>query len=473
MKKNIFTFLLFLFTTLINAENIKQKSVIKPNSETDSVFVKFNMDKGEILNLRLSNQFLESQIIENIKNGDDFRLYIGNKLSYLHVFKTIMNDSGVLVKEGDSLEISYKQGKFIFHTLSKNNNDSNLNIWKEYYEFVKYQKPFNQISTAKKNAISKKNISEVLKLNEQLFKLRNDFIKEYERKFPIDNEYKSAFIGQYKFTTLGLDYWDIKSLGNQKELSEKYSEIIKLLQTQNINTEIVNLFFDLFVDYHKTIIPSSEKEDKAKFAQLLFNSIKRDFAGYNRDVLVIQLLYKGRNKELQEKFYNDFKIFAEDVAFLNKAQEIIGKNSEKQNFEKKNDTHLKRINGKQTTLKELLERYKGSYVYVDFWASWCAPCRLEMPKTLEASKKYNNIKFLFISTDENQEQWKKAHQKILVGYEDSFLLLNQSSSDFIKEIKLEAIPRHILFDKNGNMSYGNFPGADDSAFERLLNQYNK
>lgn len=71
--------------------------------------------------------------------------------------------------------------------------------------------------------------------------------------------------------------------------------------------------------------------------------------------------------------------------------------------------------GSEVTLSDL----KGKLVLVDFWASWCGPCRKENPNVVEAFEKYNKSKFknargfevFSVSLDKNEDSWKKAIKK--------------------------------------------------------------
>lgn len=470
--KYIFLIIVFIFISCQSKSG--EVNVLMDNDsnllQKDSAFVKIKLQR-ESLSLRVSNVFLESQFLDKLVNGNSIGTSVGNELSYIHVSKDLTNESGVYLKKGDSIEISYLDGRFIFKSLSSKNNTAGLNLYRDYYEYVKKQNPFEKLSADKKEAVAQKNLAKVLGINEKLYQVRVHFINQYLKNNTLDNIYRDSFLSQYRFTKLRLDYWDIKALGNTDQLTEKYIEILNFFKKDTIQAEILPTLFEIIIDYDKTIIPISQKNDRAKFAEYLFNSIKTDFSEKNRDILILQLLRAGRNKDLLNKFYKDFKTFSKNESFINRAKDIIIKNSEQQNFAGNDDTLLKDSQGNKITLTELLSKYKGDASYIDFWASWCAPCRLEMPKSLIASKKYTNIKFIYISTDQNEEQWIKANTKILPNYHDSYLLLNENSSKFIKEINLRAIPRHIIFNKNGEMSNIDAPGANDTQFENILNQY--
>src|SRR6185503_5263408 len=76
---------------------------------------------------------------------------------------------------------------------------------------------------------------------------------------------------------------------------------------------------------------------------------------------------------------------------------------------KQEDLGMKDVNGKTFTMSEL----KGKVVYIDFWASWCGPCRRQMPFSKQlhdglTDKQKKDIVFLYISIDADENNWKKA-----------------------------------------------------------------
>ncbi len=71
------------------------------------------------------------------------------------------------------------------------------------------------------------------------------------------------------------------------------------------------------------------------------------------------------------------------------------------------------INGKEVSLSDL----KGKYVYIDVWATWCGPCRYELPHLKELEKKMHGKKIVFvsISCDKDKAAWEKMVKETRFG----------------------------------------------------------
>ncbi len=97
---------------------------------------------------------------------------------------------------------------------------------------------------------------------------------------------------------------------------------------------------------------------------------------------------------------------------------------------------------------------KGKYVYIDVWATWCGPCRAEIPFLKKAEEKYHgkNIEFVSISVDvpKDYDKWKTfVKEKELGGLQ--LLADNNWKSDFITAFSINSIPRFILIDPDGKV----------------------
>jgi len=99
-----------------------------------------------------------------------------------------------------------------------------------------------------------------------------------------------------------------------------------------------------------------------------------------------------------------------------------------------------------------LESLKGKYVYIDVWATWCGPCRAEIPFLKQLEEKYHgkNIEFVSISVDveKDHEKWKTFVTDKALGGTQLYADKNWNS-DFITSFRINSIPRFILIDPNG------------------------
>lgn len=104
--------------------------------------------------------------------------------------------------------------------------------------------------------------------------------------------------------------------------------------------------------------------------------------------------------------------------------------------------------------KTKLEDFKGKYVYIDIWATWCGPCIGEIPSLKKVEEKYHdkNIVFVSISIDKvkDMEKWKTMIEKKELGG-IHLIADNDWNSKFIQDFKVTSIPRFILLDPKGNI----------------------
>ncbi|TAD82894.1 MAG: TlpA family protein disulfide reductase [Bacteroidetes bacterium] len=120
---------------------------------------------------------------------------------------------------------------------------------------------------------------------------------------------------------------------------------------------------------------------------------------------------------------------------------------------------------------ELFERVNSSLVYVDFWASWCAPCRAEMPKSKKMKElfKDSSVEFVYISIDEKSNAWLKANKiEGLGSYPLSYLLNRPKDAPVVKQLMVNTIPRYVIFNRNGEVLNSNAPRPSDPALIPLL-----
>jgi thiol-disulfide isomerase/thioredoxin len=128
---------------------------------------------------------------------------------------------------------------------------------------------------------------------------------------------------------------------------------------------------------------------------------------------------------------------------------------------------------KKISFEGLLKEKPARVTYIDFWASWCAPCRTEMPnlKNLKTQFAGLGIEFICISIDETFTDWQSANAKEnLDYYTNSYIINNPRNSAIIKQIKLTSIPRYLIYNKKGNLLNADAPAPGDPALLSLLNK---
>jgi thiol-disulfide isomerase/thioredoxin len=123
--------------------------------------------------------------------------------------------------------------------------------------------------------------------------------------------------------------------------------------------------------------------------------------------------------------------------------------------------------------KTKLEDLRGKYVYIDVWATWCGPCRAEIPFLQKVEEKYKgkNITFVSMSVDEKKdyEKWKKmVTDKSLGGTQ--LIADNNWNSAFITAYAINSIPRFILIDPKGNVIDADAKRPSDAALEVQLDK---
>ena len=114
-----------------------------------------------------------------------------------------------------------------------------------------------------------------------------------------------------------------------------------------------------------------------------------------------------------------------------------------------------------------LSSFKGDLVYVDVWATWCGPCKAEIPSLQKLETDYHgkDITFMSVSVDTDKEAWQKmVAEKELGGVQ----LWADGWSKITKDYAIFGIPRFMLFDSEGNVISTNAPRPSSDDIRELL-----
>ena len=127
------------------------------------------------------------------------------------------------------------------------------------------------------------------------------------------------------------------------------------------------------------------------------------------------------------------------------------------------DVTMEEISGEETTLRDVLARYKGQTVLIDFWASWCGDCIESFPylKDYKANNS-QNVVFLYVNVDQERSRWLDAIETYnLKG--DHLYLPEGMKGELGQYIGLTWIPRFMVINAKGEIELWKATQADDKA----------
>ncbi len=103
-------------------------------------------------------------------------------------------------------------------------------------------------------------------------------------------------------------------------------------------------------------------------------------------------------------------------------------------------------------LSDIANQNRGKVIYMDSWATWCSPCRREMPnsKHLMETMKDRDVAFVFICIDSEEKPWTVSLAELQIGGQHYFF--NKEQSDVFRDLyDVDGIPHYFLFDKEGEL----------------------
>ena len=390
-------------------------------------------------------------------NSDKITIRGNGYIKVIDVYTNGTFDDTLVIKEGDFTFYDSKESTAMY--LAPGYRLEISLDGKEFDETLKYsgigEKPNNFNASYflfnEKNAIDSETYKKMenqeyfdyqLKMHASLMKLLNES--------EIENE---------KFLESQADKFRFQMLNNLiNKLGEDYfAGKTKAIITQYLDTETNK------IDFKDSVMFASNNDYRyflgSYFVAGLTSGDLKTLELYNEELLEMQKKSIVTTLKRGISFYNMDKLDLYYQTYVKLAANDKGINRIKEKYDRiktlKKGSPSPTFNYPDTSGKNIsLESLKGKLVYVDVWATWCGPCKAQIPflKQLEEKYREEDIAFVSLSIDQlkNISQWKDMIvDKELGGIQ---IIADKAwRSKFVTDYVIEGIPRFILIDKDGNL----------------------
>lgn len=265
------------------------------------------------------------------------------------------------------------------------------------------------------------------------------------------------------------------SFSNQVVLPEIYGLSVSLTDTPYLvflDEGNINVTLKTGQGYRgSTIIGSSTHDLYADFHRERERNLTEFIQAHPKSIVPLYILYREYVSRLSsaeiEKNLNLVDASLQQTIYAKILRDVIKTREITDVGQKAPDFTVKDIDGKTVTLNDFLGH---GFLLLDFWASWCGPCRKENPNVVKAYNEYKDRGFdvLAVSLDKTREAWVKGIEQDGLEYHH-VSELKHWNSDIARLYGIRAIPANLLIDKNGIIVGKNLRGTDlDEALRRLI-----
>jgi len=302
------------------------------------------------------------------------------------------------------------------------------------------------------------------------YKAKTAFIEEYKKTYTISKSYEKLVISYLESQLYASELW--MGATSKAHLDKSYLNYLVALRSpiSKLVTESenpINRFLEF--GYIRFAIKNLLKSDV--YLDSLYTRCRAEIDKKDKELVLLKIVKEEieNNKTSNKWFVKDFITTCKNNAYRSYIVNLIANN--KLTLTAGSNNILINKDNKKLQFDSLIKTFENNIIYIDIWASWCAPCRATMPNSTLLRNKYKNkhIVFIYLSIDDDILAWKKAnHDEKLTQYVNSYLLLNPQKAEILKKLEVHSIPRYLIFNKKGEIINSNAPAPGKMSLSIIL-----
>ena len=464
MNKLVLLTILLMVTGLSYAQKTRVKIKLNLDQEFEpKLFCYVDEIENNIYN---DNDFIVKPV--KIKDGEYiWDLDIKSPIYCTYVLNSHSQTFYLEPQKGINLEFNYELKKELSPNGEKKIKSVNIiNIKTELEEEFNYLVKYSNIG----NVIKPNDYILSEKYFKQLLKKEKTKAINNLNTYKVSEKFKQLELKRLEIifnSKLGDHYIGYGWLNKKKHLlasDQLKKELIEIINKSEAYTGVLGSLYPFIKRLTQGILSS-----KIKLKQEAFRIKELNF--FNTSIKSIRLrkyILKTHFKEVlrhlpsieSKELYNVYSTYF-DKSFLRYIKKSFAKKRKEIKNKKDFEIKYKDLNNKSLSIK----KFKGKYVFVDIWATWCKPCTEEIPFLKKIQKKYKDLIFLSVSIDKDRAKWKKfVQENKLKGYH----ICTDGDNSILKNLQLFGVPSFVVYDKKEKKMKVNVPRPSSKDIFKFL-----